>query len=113
MYQCGECAMVFTTAGSVRRHMSTHQEERPYMCPYCQKTFKTNVNCKKHMKTHRSDLATQIQKGREETIHLAHPINSATHIIQPNHVLQSKEVDHSSGLHLIHSKEGLIAPSLH
>ena len=25
MFQCGECSMVFTTAGSVRRHMAVHQ----------------------------------------------------------------------------------------
>merc|ERR1719339_411758 len=61
MFQCGECSMVFTTAGSVRRHMAVHQEERPFMCPYCQKTFETNVNCKKHMKTHRGEVVQGAQ----------------------------------------------------
>jgi len=56
--------MVFTTAGSVRRHMAVHQEERPFMCPYCEKTFKTNVNCKKHMKTHRGNLTAQNPIGK-------------------------------------------------
>ena len=30
MFQCGECSMVFTTAGSVRRHMAVHQVSQTY-----------------------------------------------------------------------------------
>ena len=58
LFQCGVCEMTFTTAGSVRRHMTVHQEERPYMCPYCEKTFKSNVNCKRHMKTHLCNIVS-------------------------------------------------------
>uniref|UniRef100_A0A8C5EIT2 C2H2-type domain-containing protein n=1 Tax=Gouania willdenowi TaxID=441366 RepID=A0A8C5EIT2_GOUWI len=49
------CDTTFTTSGSLRRHMTTHSDVRPYMCPYCQKTFKSSPNCRKHMKTHRLD----------------------------------------------------------
>ena len=28
MYQCGQCDMMLTTAGSVRRHMAVHQVSR-------------------------------------------------------------------------------------
>lgn len=54
------CGATFTTNGSLKRHMCTHTNARPFMCPYCQKTFKTSVSCKKHMKIHRGELVSRI-----------------------------------------------------
>jgi len=53
---------MFSTNGSLKRHMGTHSDLRPFMCPYCHKTFKTSVNCRKHIKTHKHELAIQVGK---------------------------------------------------
>ena len=58
-YRCYMCDVSFTTKGSLKRHVSVHSEDRPFMCPYCQKTFKRSVYCKKHMKIHKAELAMQ------------------------------------------------------
>lgn len=39
-HQCNECDKTFTRATHLKRHMTTHSEERPYACSMCDKKFR-------------------------------------------------------------------------
>lgn len=39
-HQCNECDKTFTRATHLKRHMTTHSEERPYACNMCDKKFR-------------------------------------------------------------------------
>ena len=50
-HQCYECSVAFTKSASLKRHMQTHNGERPYKCKWgqCILSFTRSDNLKKHM----------------------------------------------------------------
>ena len=40
-HPCETCGRVFTTKITLRQHMITHTEDRPFACEYCGKTFRS------------------------------------------------------------------------
>lgn len=39
-HQCSECDKTFTRATHLKRHLTTHSEERPFACNMCDKKFR-------------------------------------------------------------------------
>ncbi|KAG7254585.1 hypothetical protein CRUP_018877, partial [Coryphaenoides rupestris] len=47
-FKCGACGALFTTNGSLNRHMIVHVKS--FKCPLCGEGFRTNLLCRKHMR---------------------------------------------------------------
>ena len=48
---CSQCGRECPSKHKLKRHLSTHSEQRPYSCPLCSKTFKWTEYLAKHMRT--------------------------------------------------------------
>ena len=51
-YTCAHCGALFRSSTHVKKHMVTHTKERKHMCTVCGKTFGTTESMKSHMSTH-------------------------------------------------------------
>ncbi|KAM3957676.1 zinc finger Y-chromosomal protein 1-like [Aphomia sociella] len=49
---CELCGYVAFNMESLKRHMVSHDDARPFQCNICQKTFQRKLTLKTHMKTH-------------------------------------------------------------
>ena len=50
-HECDVCEKRFSRADSLRDHMRTHTNEKPYECDVCQKRFRESGHLKGHMRT--------------------------------------------------------------
>ena len=48
---CDVCEKRFTQAGTLKRHMRIHTNERPYECHVCEKSYRQLSSLKYHMRT--------------------------------------------------------------
>lgn len=48
---CLQCGRECPSKHKLKRHLSTHSEQRPYNCPLCGKSFKWTEYLAKHMRT--------------------------------------------------------------
>ncbi|XP_071445614.1 zinc finger protein 25-like [Hetaerina americana] len=51
-HQCEFCAKNFRNLSRLKRHILTHNAERPFQCALCLKGFAKNINLQMHMLTH-------------------------------------------------------------
>ena len=51
-YSCSVCRKLFRLESLLKRHMSTHTDERPYVCQECRGRFRTLSHLKTHIATH-------------------------------------------------------------
>ncbi|XP_064651970.1 uncharacterized protein LOC135502795 [Lineus longissimus] len=53
--KCGICAKRFASIGTLRQHLASHAELRPYVCEYCDAGFTTGQSLRIHLGTHRQE----------------------------------------------------------
>ncbi|XP_071060334.1 zinc finger protein 75A-like [Pseudochaenichthys georgianus] len=51
-YSCKTCGRDFRESSSLKQHMQVHTGEKKYTCKTCEKKFKLNCNFKRHMRVH-------------------------------------------------------------
>ena len=69
-YQCGVCGMSFTTPGSVRRHMATHQVRITLgVCGMCGMFFTTPGSVQRHRATHQVGIPVSVWSVRHVIYH--------------------------------------------
>jgi uncharacterized C2H2 Zn-finger protein len=49
---CPHCLRKFTLVSSLRRHLLTHTDRRPYKCQFCEKSFTLPSYLREHQRTH-------------------------------------------------------------
>ena len=54
-FQCTLCPKKYTRSASLRQHLRTHTDERPYSCSVCGKAFARSMDRKRHEKLHSGD----------------------------------------------------------
>lgn len=60
---CLQCGRECPSKHKLKRHLSTHSEQRPYNCPLCGKSFKWTEYLAKHMRTQHPGA-----EGRDTTV---------------------------------------------
>lgn len=68
-HQCPECPKRFTRAYTLRSHLRTHTDERPFVCTICLKAFHRENDRKRHEKIHgeeRDVICGGVLKGGRE-----------------------------------------------
>ncbi len=51
-FQCSQCSKVLSRAESLKNHMRTHSDERPFACEACPKSFKLKMHLVAHRRIH-------------------------------------------------------------
>eukprot|EP00088_Acartia_fossae_P056757 TRINITY_DN6610_c0_g1_i3.p1 TRINITY_DN6610_c0_g1~~TRINITY_DN6610_c0_g1_i3.p1 ORF type:complete len:146 (-),score=35.80 TRINITY_DN6610_c0_g1_i3:337-774(-) len=51
VHRCDMCGQTLSSRNSLKRHMRTHSDERPFKCSHCPNTYKAMESLKRHMKT--------------------------------------------------------------
>eukprot|EP00088_Acartia_fossae_P056756 TRINITY_DN6610_c0_g1_i2.p1 TRINITY_DN6610_c0_g1~~TRINITY_DN6610_c0_g1_i2.p1 ORF type:complete len:153 (-),score=38.96 TRINITY_DN6610_c0_g1_i2:62-520(-) len=51
VHRCDLCGQTLSSRNSLKRHMRTHSDERPFKCSHCPNTYKAMESLKRHMKT--------------------------------------------------------------
>ena len=69
-HQCPSCEKTFTRATTLREHVRSHTDERPFACTKCSKKFACSKDCKRHESVHSTQKAwrcsgTTFRQGRE------------------------------------------------
>lgn len=62
-FTCSECQRTFGRVEHLRRHLASHEAERPYRCPVCNKGFFRNDTLRRHKITHLEGHRTVKPKG--------------------------------------------------
>ncbi|NXR14926.1 ZN398 protein, partial [Semnornis frantzii] len=57
LLKCNHCKKILSCPHSLRRHMRTHANERPYSCSTCLKSFTRKTHLERHMKIHERQKA--------------------------------------------------------
>ena len=52
LIECEICKMIFKTKESLRRHMLTHSQQKPYLCETCNLSFKQRSQLENHARIH-------------------------------------------------------------
>ena len=53
-YKCNSCGRICPNKHKLKRHLSTHSEERPFPCGICGRSFKWTEYLQKHMRQQHS-----------------------------------------------------------
>ncbi|KAH7163352.1 hypothetical protein B0J13DRAFT_634582 [Dactylonectria estremocensis] len=53
--RCPECPKSFTRRSTLRNHLRTHENSKPFRCSACDKAFTRQSDCKRHEAIHASD----------------------------------------------------------
>lgn len=59
--QCDICGRLVSSKMSLRQHLRTHSEEKPYQCHVCGKSFKQCAQLSAHVKTHSDGMPYQCE----------------------------------------------------
>ena len=60
VYKCSHCEKVFKSACDMKRHLTVHSSEKPYLCEFCNTSFTLQQNLARHIQKQHS------QQGQEE-----------------------------------------------
>ena len=60
IYKCSHCEKVFKSACDMKRHLTVHSSEKPYLCEFCNTSFTLQQNLARHIQKQHS------QQGQEE-----------------------------------------------
>lgn len=71
-HQCAVCGKDYTRANSLRIHLRTHNNERPYNCKSCGKTFVRKHDCERHERLLHTDqkqaIGNDAMSSSQETL---------------------------------------------
>ena len=66
---CLQCGRECPSKHKLKRHLSTHSEQRPYNCPLCGKSFKWTEYLAKHMRTQHPGVEGKVRLVVESNGH--------------------------------------------
>jgi len=88
--KCEVCKNIFSSIYTLKRHMATHNKQRPFKCKLCNKSFTQKVVLKEHILLHTGEkrfVCNVCDKSFQQNNHLKYHMLSA-HNIGKRHVCE-------------------------
>jgi hypothetical protein len=85
---CPKCQYICSTAASLKNHLRTHSDEKPFCCDYCSYSAKQRGNVKSHIrKRHPEKLRSSRRHGRPKGSRYSVVSKQFILLTYPNHIL--------------------------